>query len=156
MELRTWDTANRLRNSLFDLSPVLDTEYKSEYVEIIQGLQDIYHPDGVPENHCVEMVATAMWSERRAVSIETAAMNLSLVARGIENRTGFPNGITAAEHTALAFHEVSTKGRFFPFLLQYKQAQARIVESLLRRLDKFKADRRKYDYCNLRSEPKAA
>src|SRR4051794_35343619 len=146
MELRTWDTANRLRNSLFDLSPVLDTEYQGEYVEIIRGLNDIYYPGTGAESHCIEMIATAMWSERRAVSAETTAMNLSLLARSKEPslRTGLPEGVTAAELTALAVHEVSTKGRFFPFLLQYKRTQASLIESLLRRLDKIKAARQKY------------
>ena len=76
MQVRTWNLDERFPNLLLDLDPATQFEMNTEYIAIYKDLAGIYHPEGLAEQHCLEMMATAMWCERRAISAETSALNL--------------------------------------------------------------------------------
>ena len=148
MQVRTWNLDERFPNLLLDLNPATQFEMKTEYIAIYADLAGIYHPEGLTEQHCLEMMATAMWCERRAISAETSALNLDYKDQADQMqryRASRPEGYTAAEQTAFAIDHVVNHDDFYNFLLRYKRTQTLFYESNLRRLHALKKDRLKYE-----------
>ena len=148
MKEKSWDRAERYPQSLLnDLTPVSEAELLKEYFEIFDDLADRYYPHGAAETHCIEMMATAMWCERRAISAETIAYSLDFEdqykpEQGMRQMR--PDGFSAAEQMALAIDRMLRHSDFLNFLLRYKKAQVRLYEMNLRRLKELKEDRDKY------------
>ena len=147
-KLRSWNREEQYPNSLFRQTPVTEAELDSEYLAMYRSLAEIYDPQGLAEEHCVEMMATALWCERRAISAETTAYNLDFVDQAREEqglRLRQPEGYSAAEQMALAMARIARDTNFYHFLLRYKQTQARLFEAARRRLQQLKQDRETYE-----------
>ena len=149
MKQRTWDRAARYPNMLLqELIPVSEAELLKEYFEIYDDLAERYYPRGPAEVHCVEMMATALWCERRAVSAEATAYSLEFDDQCRPEqmlRTLTPEGYSAAEQMAMAIDRMNLNSNFLDFLIRYKKAQIHLYEKNVRRLKELKADREDYE-----------
>ncbi len=92
---------------------VLQFESFEEYEKLVAGFVETFQPVGEPEICLVEEMANAQWKRRRAESIETALLDLSLASLEPKLPEIFDGEVDAGMKIALAYRDANHGDKSF-------------------------------------------
>jgi len=130
---------NGITHGLTSKALVLTTESKEKYEALLASYRDKCDPDGPIENDLVEEMVAAKWLQRRALSMITALLDVTMDRMEKEIHDEFEN-IDNATRTALAFAKQADESGTLALLNRYATRHARDYHRALDKLREIQSD----------------
>jgi len=131
---------NAITHGLTSKALVLTTESKEKYEALLASYRDKCDPDGPIENDLVEEMVAAKWLQRRALSMITALLDVTMDRMEKEIHDEFEN-IDNATRTVLAFARQADESGTLALLNRYATRHARDYHRALDKLREIQSER---------------
>ena len=130
---------NAITHGLTASAIVLTTESKEKYETLLASYLERCDPDGPIENDLVEEMVAAKWLQRRALSMITALLDVTMDR--MEKEISEFEHIDNAARTALAFAKQADESGTLALLNRYATRHARDYHRALKQLREIQSER---------------